>query len=82
MQAIKSLLNQLKWDKKLDSSEFSFFYLDRISQKLIEIKYDNIKRIEDNIIVLERDGEETFIPLHRIKQVKKKGELVWKRQII
>jgi len=38
-----------------------------------------IKKIEGNFLVLEREGEEVYIPTHRVKEVKKNGKIVWKR---
>ena len=43
------------------------------------IRYNDILRVEDGFIVLEREGAETNIPLHRIRKVTKKGETAWQR---
>jgi len=79
MITIDELINKIKWDKRENPSEYSLFYIDRITKKLVEIKYSDIKRIDEGLIVLEREGEETNIPLHRIREVRMKGSLVWKR---
>ena len=39
MISIKDLLNKIKWDNNEDPKDYSIFYLDRISNKLIKIKY-------------------------------------------
>lgn len=84
MQSIKDLINKIKWDKSENPTDFSLFYLDRISNKLKEIPYTKIKRVEDNFIVIEQEetGEEkeVQIPIHRIKVVKKKQVVVWRRK--
>lgn len=79
MISIIDLLNKIKWDKNLNPEEYSIFYLDRISDKLIEIKYKDIKKIEGSFMVLEKDNEETYIPLHRIREVRRNKKLVWRR---
>ena len=79
MQTIKDLLNRIRWDKNLNPNEYSVFYLDRITKDLIEIKYNDIKRLEQGFIILEKNNEEVNIPLHRIKRVERKGKLVWRR---
>jgi len=79
MITIDALINKIKWDKRENPSEYSLFYIDRITQKLVEIKYADIKRIDEGLIVLERNGEETYIPLHRIREVRKNVTVVWKR---
>ena len=82
MIPIKDLLNKIKWDKRELPEEYLVYYLDRISQKLIKINYNDIKKFEDNFIVIEKNNEETYIPMHRIKEVRKNNVLVWKRSIL
>ena len=79
MMLLKELLDKIKWDKSEDPEQYSVFYLDRIAKKLVELKYKEIKRIEDSFMVIVRDNEETFIPLHRVKEVRRQGKLVWRR---
>ena len=71
------MLNQLKWDKKLKPEEYTVEYLD--FGKLTQIPYVAIKRIEGLFIVIDKNGEETNIPLHRIRVIKKNGEVIWER---
>ena len=73
MITIDALVNKIKWDSREKPSEYSLFYIDRITKRMVEIKYKDIKRIEEGVLVLNRGGEETEIPLHRI------GEVMWKR---
>ncbi|MBU3942096.1 MAG: DUF504 domain-containing protein [Nanoarchaeota archaeon] len=79
MQYILDLLNKIKWDKKESPEDYSIAYFDRITHKKENIKYVSIKRIEGGFIVLDKKDEESYIPLHRIKEVSKKGVVVWKR---
>jgi uncharacterized protein (UPF0248 family) len=79
MITIDALVNKIKWDSREKPSEYSLFYIDRITKRMVEIKYKDIKRIEEGVLVLNRGGEETEIPLHRIREVRKKGEVMWKR---
>ena len=69
------ILNKIKWDKNLNKEEYFIYYLDNINKKLIEIKFNEIKEITRNFITLE-DKE---IPLHRIREIRKKEKLIWKR---
>lgn len=79
MITIKDLLNKIKWDKNLNPKDYTLYYLDRISKTLKKIRYSDIKRIEGNFLVIMREGEETRIPLHRIRRVEKKGVVMWQR---
>lgn len=80
MLPIKDFLNKIKWDKRLNPDEYSIFYIDRLTKDLIDIKYNNIKRIEKGFIIIKKDGEEINIPLHRIRRVERDKKLVWERK--
>ena len=77
MQTIKDLINKIKWDKRENPEDYSLIYIDLGKKK--ELLYTTIKRLEGNFMIIERKGEEIEIPLHRIREVLKKGEVIWKR---
>ena len=77
MKTIKDLINKIKYDKK-EKGDYSLFYIDRIENNYKEIKFKDIKRIEGNFLIINKD-KETEIPLHRIKIVKKNGMVIWRR---
>lgn len=70
MLPIHQLLNKIKWDKRENPQDYSILYLDRVLNKLIQISYTKIKKIEGSFMVLANE-DETNIPLHRIKKVMK-----------
>lgn len=74
MIPIKQFLNKIKWSGKFNLKDIIIYYLDRIQNKLIEVRYENIK-IEDNFIII----EDKQIPLHRIKEIRNKGVIIWSR---
>ena len=75
MIPIKDLINKIKWDKKENPEDYSIHYLDRITQKLKKIAFTDINEIQGNFMII----GESNIPLHRIKQVRKKGQVIWSR---
>jgi len=79
MITVKDFLNKIKWDKNLNKDDFTIYYLDNISKKLVALSFNEIIKFEGNFILIERDDEETFIPMHRIREVKEKDKVVWKR---
>ena len=79
MQPIQNLLNKIKWDKRENPEEYSIFYYDRILKELIEIPYEEIKRVEGTFMVLDNE-DESNVPLHRVKKVTKGGYVVWQRE--
>ncbi len=78
MIPIKDLLNKIKWSKEENSNDYSIGYWDNKDKKLIFIKFYEIKKIEGTFLLLDRE-EETYIPMHRIREVKKNSKLVWER---
>ena len=79
MISIKDLLNKIKWDKREKPSDYEIGYWDNKDKKLIFIKFNEIKNVEGNFLLLDRE-EETYIPMHRVRQVKKKGSIIWDRE--
>lgn len=79
MISIKNLLDKLKWDRRFNPGEYTFYYQDRVKNKVIPIDYARIKRIEGSFMIIEHDGEEVSIPLHRIQKVMKGKMNVWRR---
>lgn len=73
------LLNKIKWDSRENPDDYTILYYDRILNRLIEIKYTEIKKIEGSFMVIEREGKDTMIPIHRVRKIKRKGILVWSR---
>ena len=79
MIPIKDFLNKIKWDESLDEKDFTIYYLDNLSKKLVAIKYTDIVKLEGTFMLIKKDNEETFIPMHRIREVREKDKVVWKR---
>lgn len=79
MMPVKDFLNKIKWDNDLNEEDFTVYYLDNVSKKLVGVRFVDIKKIEGSFIVIEKDSEETYIPMHRIREVKEKDKVVWKR---
>jgi uncharacterized protein (UPF0248 family) len=77
MITIKDLINKIKWDKRESPSDYVLIYIDMGERK--QLPYTDIKRLEGNFMIVERYGEEVEIPLHRVREVIKKGVVVWKR---
>ncbi|MFW6013666.1 MAG: DUF504 domain-containing protein [Candidatus Nanoarchaeia archaeon] len=79
MITAKEYLSKIKWDPKENPDEHSLLYYDRITKSLEELGLRELK-IEENIIkFVNMQGETINIPLHRIRVIKKNGEIVWKR---
>jgi len=58
--------------------EFRIHYFDNVKKKLVKLNAKDIKHIEKNFIVVHEGGKELFIPVHRIRSVHRKGEIIWR----
>lgn len=76
MITIREFLNKIFWSAEEQKSDYVLIYLDL--GELKELPLEKVKTIEKYFMIVEKNGEAT-IPLHRIRAVKKKGEIVWRR---
>jgi len=74
MLPIKQFLNKIQFSGKFNKNTITLSYYDRIQKKLIPLEYRKIK-VEGNFLIL----DERHIPLHRIKEIRKNGVIIWKR---
>lgn len=79
---LKDLLNKIKWDKRENPSDYLLFYLDRVENKLKKLKFSEILRLEGSFMIIKKAKEETHIPLHRIREIRKKEKVVWRKHIL
>lgn len=80
METEREFINRIQWDKRLNPEEFEVHYLDRVENRLIAIRFTEIRRIEGRFMVVEGPEQETMIPLHRIRRITQKGKAVWQRK--
>jgi len=71
----KDVLNRIRWDRRLNPEDFTVCYVDRFSSELKEVRYVDL--ILDGDYLLIGDSQ---IPVHRIRQVKHKGKVVWAKR--
>lgn len=81
MPTEKEVLDRIRWDRGLSPAEFEVRYLDRIARKLIAVRFTDILRIEGGFMILpDRGGGERYVPLHRIREIARDGEVIWRRR--
>jgi len=71
----KDVINRIRWDTKLNTQDFSIRYLDRMKNTLAEVPYTAIT-IDGDFF----KHEESQIPMHRIREIRYKGEVVWAKR--
>lgn len=82
MIPIHELLQRIRWDREFGRGEFEIGYYDRVENAIIRVPVRDILFDKDHHGIFElagADGTLHGIPLHRIREVYKDGELIWRR---
>jgi uncharacterized protein (UPF0248 family) len=75
----KEVLSRITYDSNLNKLDYSIVYVDRISG-LKEIRFVDIEIDGDFFNTFDDEGELHQIPMHRIRQIKKAGAIVWDKR--
>jgi len=82
MKPIQEHLNRIRWDQEYAKADFTIGYYDRLENKIIHLPFRELY-FDDNdhfdFQILDEDGVTHTIPLHRIKELYRNGELIWSR---
>lgn len=73
---IGDILNKIRWDKHFKPEEYVIIYFDRVAEKTYEIPFLSMGR-EGNFFTIKINGRKSSIPLHRIRQIRRNGKIVW-----
>jgi len=82
MMPIRKLLNRIRWDREFGQGDFLIGYLDRIENRIIQVGFREIHFPEDapgSFEVLDEEGQGHRVPFHRVKEVYRNGERIWRR---
>lgn len=75
MPTIHEMLNRIKLFEQ-DRTIYTLIYIDRF-KNLRELKFDDIKKIDNSCILFDDNGENVELPLDRVKKVCRKDECLW-----
>ena len=84
MIPIHELLNRIRWDEAYGNADFVIGYYDRVEDKVITVPLKELYFVKEDHFdfeLLDEDGITHTVPLHRIRQVFRNGELVWERVV-
>ncbi len=82
MTPIHELLSRIRWDKEFGAGAFDIGYLDRVESTIHRVRLEDVvfPPGERRAFVLTDDGgQERRIPFHRVREVWREGEIIWKR---
>jgi len=83
MQPIHELLNRIQWDKDFAQANFIIGFYDRVEQHIIRkpLKEVHFEQNDHYFFYFHDDEDQDHsVPLHRIKEVFRNGELIWHRE--
>lgn len=83
MLPIHELLNRIQWDEEFGNASFVIGYYDRIEDRIIDVPLKELvfdKEDHFDFELVDEEGITHTIPLHRIKDVYRNGELIWHRE--
>lgn len=77
---VHRLLNELMWhpDKTLEGVRITYIHRGAPDDRLT-VDGAEVKRLERSHFILERGGLETWIPYHRIIEVERDGEVLYRK---
>jgi uncharacterized protein (UPF0248 family) len=78
----QDLLHRIQWDRTFGAAEFEIAYRDRVRGTLVKVPFSRIRfRSGEHFAfeALEADGSVHSVPLHRVREVWRNGELIWQR---
>lgn len=80
---IRELLNRIRWDPEFGKGDFVVGYYDRVEDRILRVPISELRFDPEDHFAVEvaaADGEVHSVPLHRVKEVYKDGELIWRRE--
>ena len=82
MIPIHDLLHRIRWDPEFGRAEFTIGYYDRIDRQIVQVPLARIvfeTGSHSAFDAIEADGSVHSVPYHRVREVYRDGELIWRR---
>ena len=82
MIPIQDLLHRIQWDSEFGRAAFQVGYVDRVAGDTVRVPFGDVRLEHGQLVVLnafDEDGSPATIPLHRVREVWRDGQLVWQR---
>jgi uncharacterized protein (UPF0248 family) len=84
MIPIHELLSRIRWDKEFGQGRFEIGYFDRHEKAVHRVALQEVAFPEDErhtFEVADESGQARRIPFHRVREVVKDGQVIWKRLV-
>lgn len=83
MIPLQDLLARIRWDSAFGDAFFVLGYYDRVENRIIRVNLREVRVDPDNrsmLDIMDEEGMAHSVPLHRVKEVFRNGELIWHRE--
>jgi len=83
MEPIHELLNRIHSDPEFGRGYFEIGYSDRMKKEIIRVSFNEVTQLPGNKFSFHVSDEDDIghcVPMHRVQEVYKDGELIWKRE--
>jgi len=83
MIPIQDVLHRIQWDAAWRGRRFEVGFLDRVAGMIMRVPFGELHLdggARASLTVRDPDGSVLRIPLHRVRQVWRDGEIVWERR--
>ncbi len=83
MTPIQDLLHRIRWDPRFARSEFVIGYYDRSTRGIVRVPLRHVNFASGERFffeAIEDDGSAHEVPLHRVRELWRDGELIWQRK--
>lgn len=82
MMPIHELLSRIRWDPEFGTADFEIGYYDRVEDRIMRVPLRELFFEPGDHFAFDlydHDGRLHSIPLHRVREVYRNGELIWER---
>ena len=82
MTPIRKLLDRIRWDRAFGQADFLIGYLDRVENRILQVGFREIHfhdHTPDSFEMVDAEDQHHRVPFHRVKEVYRNGELIWRR---
>lgn len=80
MKLARDFLGKLKWTDKLKGSEIVILHRGAPRNRKVLPAEDITEIKKGHFCYRDEEGRETFIPMHRVLEIRMQGKVVWKRK--
>jgi uncharacterized protein (UPF0248 family) len=80
---IQDLLHRIRWDPEFGTGEFELGYEDRVAGRIVRLPLRRVHLERGEHFAFDAvadDGSTHMVPFHRVREVWRDGDLIWRRQ--